>query len=393
MKLIIGAAVVLGIIAVGVLFFKTIQESSQEEFIVPLPLRESYIQCITSFPNEKRETGTCLQKLSEYAVSKYAIPQIEQAVRNVDPRWCHEFMHYAGWVLYKEKENLTDSFIAASDDCDAGMRHGVVEEYISQKALDSDPENFVASVIPTACKKGIETEQLRVGAVSFCYHGLGHAFMFITNNNLPEALSYCDYLKDGFQEGCYTGAFMENISTKEVGRFGVHQSTHPYNTSDRDYPCSILETRYKDYCYVYKGIYNTNRYQVPKELKKAFEDCSMVEAPYREKCWWGVGNNLPGPGILPSIVGERCNIAMEVGTEVYEQCIWGAAKFLGQLHWDNPKAFVDFCDAIKTSHKETCYRASGKNLRSWSASEAEFVEKCQYFTGTKARELCEHFET
>ena len=91
-------------------------------------------------------------------------------------------MHYAGWALYKDKGNLTNSFIVASDDCDAGMRHGVIEEYISQKALDSDPETFVTSIISTACKEGIEAEQLRVGAASFCLHGLGHAFMFITNN-------------------------------------------------------------------------------------------------------------------------------------------------------------------------------------------------------------------
>lgn len=379
---------VIGAAAVAALFFGALQERP--------PFRDSYLHCLTPFASSERETGVCLQKLAAKAVPSYGVAHIEEALRNLTqgnhPRWCHEFMHYAGWALYREKGNLTDAFMAASDECDAGMRHGVVEEYISQEALSTDPQTFAESVIPTACQGSFKAEELRVGAASFCYHGLGHAFMFIANNNLPQALAFCDKLKEEHREGCYTGAFMENIASKQVGRFGAHASSHAYNTSDPDYPCGTLEKRYKDYCYVYKGIWNTNRFQVPAELKEAFADCSLVEQAYREKCWWGVGNNLPGPGKTPSMVGERCSAALQASVQAYEQCIVGAARFLGQLNWDNPQAFAEFCSAVQESHKETCWKAAGRNLRSWSATEQEFLEKCRVFAQVEARELCEHFK-
>ena len=217
-----------------------------------IPIRETYIACLNN-TKQPKEKGLCLRSLAKDALKDHSAKEVESAMLTIltisdsDKRqWCHEFMHYVGWELYDKTKNLYQAFNLASDKCDSAMYHGIVEEYIKTAQIGYKPEDFVKNVIPNSCEDGFSKLNLPVSMKGHCYHGLGHAFMFITDNDLIQSLRYCDHVLVGYENSCYTGALMENLQSKQVGRLGTHVSKFSFDLNNPDYPCSILEQKYKD---------------------------------------------------------------------------------------------------------------------------------------------------
>ena len=356
-----------------------------------IPLRESYLNCLEA--GKDKEKGECLRNLASVAVQNYTIPEIDAEIRTItEPgqrMWCHEFVHYAGWELYKKEKSMYDAFSLASFECDSGMYHGITEEYINQASLSYSPKEFAEKVVPSACSgdkfKGNVPEAMKY----HCYHGLGHAFMFLTDNDLKESLSFCDLLGINFDDSCYTGAFMENVLGKQVGRTPSHPSKTAYDASNPDYPCNILDDKYKEKCYIYKGVSNILVTNV--DVKQSVLNCTEVDPKYQESCFWGVGTNIPGPHISSSGAAEKCAAALEVSKTSYKQCISGGMAFLIQLNLGDPQSAVEYCEVIEPEFKTFCYQAAGLNLNTWKAPGESLKDKCAEFPSSEAKASCENF--
>lgn len=352
-----------------------------------ISLKETYIACLNQakLPKEK---GQCLRKLGLDALKGYSTAEIESEMKTISEsskrQWCHEFMHYVGWGLYQKTHSMLDAFSQAKGECDSGMYHGVVEEYINQAQINYDPEKFI-TLVQNVCEDNFSNPDLPSGMRSNCYHGLGHAFMLITENNLNEALKYCDYLST--THACYTGTFMENIGSKQVGR-SDHPSKLSYDQNNPDYPCNILDEKYKNQCYIYKGISNVVR--TAGDFKKSFKDCLQVTSKYQEKCFWGVGSDIPGPHWSTQTAAEKCKVALDVSPKAYEQCLYGAMSFVVQLNLGNPKAAVEFCDVADQNYKDICHNAAGISLGGWVTAEETLEKKCASFQEVIAQRLCQH---
>lgn len=276
----------------------------------------------------------------------------------------------------------------ASSRCDSGMFHGIVEEYMSEALGGRNPEQFITAIAPTACEDDVAKNNLLPGVKAICYHGLGHAFMFITSNNLPQSLRSCDVLPPSHSGECYTGAFMENLQSKQVGRLGTHPSAYTPKPDYPDYPCNILDEKHKDFCYRYAAIS-----VVPAtkgDFKQAFASCLKLTPAHRSTCFWGVGSDIPAPQWSSSDAGKKCGLALEVSTEAYKQCILGSMAFLVQLNLGNPQAVNEFCGAIKTDYRDICYQAAGANFRSWVSSDKDLAQKCSLLPDIHAHSICAH---
>lgn len=354
-----------------------------------IDLRRGYIACLDSNDKDIRK-GQCLRKLATDAITDYSVAEIDSVIRTISDsskrQWCHEFMHYVGWELYKKTNSMFDSFSQASNECDSGMYHGIVEEYINETEISSDPEEFI-NIIPNACEGKNFNQNLPSGMKALCYHGLGHAFMLVTDNGLNESLKYCDYLSI-YSDSCYTGAFMENVKKKQVSRSPAHPSKFSYNSDDPDYPCNIIDEKYRNECYVYKGI--SSVVNTGGDFKQSFKDCLKVTSKYQEKCFWGVGSDIPGPHWSTQTAAGKCIVALEVSSKAYEQCIIGAMSFLIQLNLGNPQAAIEFCNVVDENYKDICYRASGISLGGWVTHEESLEKKCKQFKEIKAQELCQN---
>lgn len=351
-----------------------------------IDLHTGYMACLDNNDKDIKK-GQCLRRLAIDAITNYSVEEIDSVIRTISDsnkrQWCHEFMHYSGWEVYKKTGSIFDSFLQASNECDSGMYHGIVEEYINQTKISLDADEFI-SIIPQACEGENFNQNLSSGMKSLCYHGLGHAFMLITDNNLNESLKYCDYLSAPIP--CYTGTFMENTQSKQVGRSN-HPSKFSYDRENPDYPCSGLDEKYKDQCYIYKGI--SNVVQTGGDFKQAFKDCLKVMPQYQNSCFWGVGSNIPGPHWSTQTTAEKCSIALEISQEAYEQCIYGAMSFVVQLNLGDPKAATEFCEVVDKNYKDICYRAAGISLGGWVTSEETLEQKCKQLKETKAQKLCQ----
>lgn len=354
-------------------------------------IRETYIACLNN-TKQPKEKGLCLRSLAIEALKNYSTKEIESVMLTISDsdkrQWCHEFMHYVGWELYDKTKNLYQAFNLASDKCDSAMYHGVVEEYIKTAQIGYKPEDFVKNVIPNSCEDGFSKLNLPVSMKGHCYHGLGHAFMFITDNDLTKSLQYCDHVLVGYENSCYTGAFMENLQSKQVGRSGTHVSKFSFDLNNPDYPCSILDQKYKDYCYRHKGASNilfTNA-----NVKQSVQECLKVAPLYQDQCFWGMGGNLPGPQWSSRVTGEKCNEALEIDPQAYKQCILGAMAFLLQFNLGNADEAAVFCDVIKEDYKPICYSAAGNILRGWTTSKESLEEKCKHFEDPVAQSICLH---
>ncbi|TSC77840.1 MAG: Uncharacterized protein G01um101429_941 [Parcubacteria group bacterium Gr01-1014_29] len=352
-------------------------------------LVDVYRSCVDA-TRSQQDKGVCLKELGDYAGQYAVVSEIDAAIASLTKPeelfWCHEFVHYAGWGLYKKTRNMSVAFREASNRCDSGMFHGIVEEYISEASDGRDPEQFITSVAPTACEQDVAENNLLPGIKGICYHGLGHAFMFITDNNLPQALRYCDMLSSTHAGGCYTGAFMENLQSKQVTRIGTHPSLYAPKPDDPDYPCNLLDEKHRDVCYRYAGI--SVGVRTGGDFKQAFAHCLKIDPAYQDTCFFGVGTDIPALQWSSRWAGEKCKLALEISTDAYKQCIMGAMTFLVQLNLGSPQAVNEFCGAIEPDYRDLCFESAGNNLHAWVTSDEELAEKCDKLSSVRARELC-----
>src|SRR3989344_4745084 len=148
---------------------------------------------------------------------------------------CHEAAHYLGRLEYKDKQSIREAYRQCSPVCHGGCYHGVIEGYFLQKNIYVYGNQNITSEILGTCGKLEDYGQPRL--YYECLHGIGHAMMLISGDELPDSLKLCDNLRnDEEREACYSGAFMESSSS----------STNEYHTSkytkadDPLYPCDIL---------------------------------------------------------------------------------------------------------------------------------------------------------
>lgn len=128
---------------------------------------------------------------------------------------CHYISHGIGHAaLILRKNDVSDSFAIMQTSgyfkniatCGNGYFHGVIEEYAKNAKTQED----MISLLKPVCNNP--------KTYSNCYHGVGHSAVIQLDFDLKKSLEVCDGLTDVPKDrfGCYTGVFMEIISTVPV---------------------------------------------------------------------------------------------------------------------------------------------------------------------------------
>jgi hypothetical protein len=201
-----------------------------------------------------------------------------------------------------------------------------------------------------------------------CVHGLGHGFMSILENELFEALDACDTLMDEWEaDQCYGGVFMQNWVSAD-------DSNHPskYLKADQPlYPCTDVETRYKNQCYTKQVRYVLSTQD--EDFGEVFGICATVEDDFRSTCYHSLGSNAAGWSITNNAddlsetvpANELCMLGEDY--EARSNCIVGAAmKFIYHYHDDTQaKAFCESLNAAPL--RESCLQNGEKYYESFEA--------------------------
>ena len=170
---------------------------------------------------------------------------------------------------------------------------------------------------------------------------------------------------------------MENSFSSSIPEWSDHPSEYVGSADDPTYPCRILESHQQENCY---------RYQATLFLKinnwdhlLTFEMCADIPDAFRDICFVGIGNNIPGPHIDERGIEEICAFALRINDNVYEKCVIGAVQQLAPFHTGDAQHLADFCMYVGYEQKPACYREAGRALSAWVTRDESLEEKCSYF--------------
>jgi plastocyanin len=278
---------------------------------------------------------------------------------------CHQATHRAGrfaYEFFKEK-----AFIECSAECHSGCYHGAMEAYFRDHGTTNLGENL--NILCGPVTNSFFKHQ--------CIHGLGHGLMAWANYEIYDALKACDLLPEG-RQSCYTGVFMENI----VGGLAENEPTaNPsknahftkYLNDDPQFPCTVVDEKYKDSCYFLQTSRMVKLYQ--GDFRRIAQACLGVPEKYRRSCFQSMGRDVGGANRgNPSGALKDCK---EVSQEEFRKdCLIGAVQ---DYFWDSSGQdnAITFCKLLtEAKEKESCYRTIFKRAPSILSS-SDLKRFCQ----------------
>ncbi|OGZ19357.1 MAG: hypothetical protein A2494_02545 [Candidatus Lloydbacteria bacterium RIFOXYC12_FULL_46_25] len=186
---------------------------------------------------------------------------------------CHSAMHEIAHVAVREYETLGESFMHGNAECQNGYYHGVVEEFLR----DEDVDKFSADDIRNFCNKTANASPSSLLELN-CVHGVGHALVYMTEDDLPRALIRCgDFLDDHLRSQCATGAFMEHSFVRETDSISVEMLK-----DDPAFRC-VQTVGLQDECWLTLSAITIANEE--KGMSTAVQFCnSLTTSAYRAKC-------------------------------------------------------------------------------------------------------------
>lgn len=249
-------------------------------------------------------------------------------------RDCYAIARVIGNNAYLELENLSSALQQGTDWCNSGYLHGALEMYMLQ-----DVDAFAH--INEICSD--DSDQL---AHWHCLHGLGHGFMFATEGELEQSLTYCDTLTETEdQQVCANGAIMEFFSPTKI----VTEEELELDTETVLQTCIDTASHSQSvYCHLYAPVHflslNTNGYE------DALQFC--VQTKNRSVCAYGVGAQLHKEHPEAVIAAEHlCN---EVD-RVADDCKRGLFAYAA-FHYNDTAWYDTACTQLSNEGEELCER-------------------------------------
>jgi hypothetical protein len=249
---------------------------------------------------------------------------------------CHGYMHTVGREYATEHgltlANLMGSLPQTNDaGCAAGFAHGLVTGVAPQIDL-SDPE-----AAAEVCGES-ETRYQRYS----CVHGFGHAFMRLSNEELPAALALCGKLGD-------------------VG-------------------ADCAQGVYHDYWFAVAGLDSTQTPADPETDPRVL--CADQPDDFVRQCWYRayIENRPPGAVDQAADLGALC---LELEGLQRESCIT-AASVVGPA---DPRAQIVLCSGLRGSDATACIRGIKVQnfLEGDTATYLDLIRRCDVFTGETGR--------
>ena len=279
---------------------------------------------------------------------------------------CHEVTHYLSRLEYEKQKNISKVYSQCDSTCHGGCYHGTMEAFLKEKTSDS---NFnLNKQFSSIC--GRQSDYQKPLEFNECFHGMGHAAMFVTDMELKQSLKLCDTIDDQkYKERCYTGVFMENSSSSTSFD---HASIY-IKKDDPFYPCNSLEEKYLSICWQYQSSYfsiiNSQDWQ------KVADMCLMIPDKYQNQCFRTIGTNQVG--FTPSLNVMRDDCRMMPNPNFQNICVAGVISSLSYRFVGDMKKMIDFCSLVDSQNKESCFKQMGTSLLDWSTDKNLAKRNCE----------------
>lgn len=162
-------------------------------------------------PQDMRSREICLEGQYKHYVSSVGVDSTLRLLQlhiSNEPRFegeCHQVMHRVAHAAVHEFKNFGVAIYHGTPSCQNGYYHGVVEEFLRNENVDA----LTPAQLRNFCNSTLATTSTATDVLN-CVHGLGHALMYMTRNDLPKSLMRCgDMQEDNMRSQCLTGVFMQ----------------------------------------------------------------------------------------------------------------------------------------------------------------------------------------
>lgn len=330
---------------------------------------DSYIQTQMATCLRLAGKNDCYEKVAHELSASFSLTQalaILAKNESSEPVYarCHEVTHYLGRTEYEKTKDLASVMATCNSTCQGGCYHGAVEQFFKDNRSLSDSQ--IRSLFPKICDpiqslSGIKYDE--------CQHGLGHAGMLLSANNVPQSLTLCDTLADvAARERCYSGVFMENSSSSTT-----QITTNPYIKKDDPlYPCDILASPYLKLCYQYQSSYFAQL--TDYDWEKTADLCLKVPKDYQYGCFYIIGSNQVGFTEDPAVMNKDCSLMPDRNSQ--KDCVEGVISSMTTRFIGDIKKMDSFCRLVQNDFKVACYHEVGMGVSYWRQSKAVTSDLC-----------------
>ncbi len=255
---------------------------------------------------------------------------VVRAVRREDPsyQFCHVLAHKIGErVVAEDPSKWVDAIPLNPPDglCSNGFVHGVIggrfrAEVLSDTQITALLPDFTRACAPRPGWSPSELDR------AICYHGTGHLYDFITNADIPKALSLCaQTTPEGYRRVCIEGVFMQIYQPLEPDDFALiaQMEVKPSTTTVRTY------------CGAYSGS------------PEAEGACLRESWPYFSA---GIKD---GTGVAAFCSGQP-------DKERTDDCYQSVSSLVGRMSLDDPKKATAACGNFPGERQLTCFGYSAE---------------------------------
>jgi hypothetical protein len=251
--------------------------------------------------------------------------------------FCHSEAHELGRAVFAHFKDVGRSLVECGSRCTSACLHGVLKEAFGHSTAEQ-----VRAQLGAVCTTGAMAEIRRPGN---CAHGMGHALMMVTENDVERAIDGCaDFRDTAMAYYCVTGVYMELFDQGA----GQSQGKGAY------YPCDAYP-RYPAACYRYHG--ERMLAAADGDAPKAAELCRSLPAAQRRGCFHGLGfAQMALVAREPKLIAAACPAEP---AEDRTLCLEGLMERFGA--WQPAQALAA-CDGLEGAAAATCREAASEGM-------------------------------
>ncbi|PCJ39086.1 MAG: hypothetical protein COA71_14620 [SAR86 cluster bacterium] len=266
----------------------------------------------------------------------------------IEAQACHAEGHELGKVIYSRLNDFSASIHTCQNNCTSGCFHGILMELFTSGDEHLALED-VSVQMNNLCNSGEINQYFNIGT---CYHGMGHAMMFLSDYSIDETLELCAFAPtETLNYFCITGGFMEYELI--VGQSDMQTSAH--------FPCNSM-AKYSAACYRYKM--NHILVAAAAESKSTFDiinECIALPSRHRLGCFHGLGTAFINATMAePDLLSKLCIIG---NANDRRMCIEGAMWKVADFDVETANEVCSFFP-VGSRDSDVCFNAVDEGMYS-----------------------------
>jgi hypothetical protein len=295
-------------------------------------LRQRFLSEYRNVPADGR------RKVLEAWIPRLGVAGLLDALEGGFPS-CHDHAHELGKTAYAVTHDMPAVVQVCQTRCVSGCMHGVLMEAFTEQP------GSLRERIATLCDGDAFRKVHKRGD---CVHGVGHGAAYVSDYDIPRALSLCEAVGEpAYQYYCASGAYMQ-LFMAYPKRIAVRTD---------QYPCDEAK-RFAAACYRYRVFFMLGRAATRGEgIEAVAKECLALPTRVQPACFHGIGHASVGPvAQTPARIHDVCERGPAAAQWL---CIQGVVEKLAEL--DEPAA-RRVCAELRGRNAEVCQEAARDKL-------------------------------